>query len=215
MFQPSLRGAWSLVAAVGALLCACGHEAATPTLPACADPLQLSLPNCSTGPDRFSDEACTVLDDAINTRTSAQAARAPAITAPTEAQHVPSATPFTFAWTEPTARRRALPPRRALTLADELHRWTTLIPEAEAHCEPFSGRAYELRFKVNGSVVFRRQQSTLSWTPDARDWGILVAGAGGGRTVELTIYTALFNAGQVGSGAGPFTPMAATHFVLD
>jgi hypothetical protein len=178
----------------------CGHDD-TPIAPACGDPLQVSLPNCSA------------LDDAITNRASAQEPRAPSVTAPTEGQSVPRATPFTFAWTAPIASRPRLRAPRAMTLADELRRWTTLIPEAEAHCEPFSGRAYELRFRVGGATVLRRQQSATTWTPDARDWGILVAG-GGGRTVELTVYTALFNNGQIGVGAGPFTPMAARRFAL-
>jgi hypothetical protein len=191
----------------------CGHDDA-PVTPACGDPTQVSLPNCSAGTDNFSDEACTVLDDAITTRATSQDARAPSVTAPTEGQRVPRATPFTFSWTAPVAARPRLRAPRAMTLADELRRWTTLLPEAEAHCEPFSGRAYELRFKVNGATVIRRQQSTTSWTPDARDWAILVAG-GAGRTVELTVYTALFNNGQIGTSAGPFTPMAARRFALE
>lgn len=191
----------------------CGHDDA-PVTAACGDPTQVSLPSCSAGTDNFSDEACTVLDDAIATRATSQDARAPSVTAPTEGQRVPRATPFTFSWTAPVAARPRLRAPRAMTLADELRRWTTLLPEAEAHCEPFSGRAYELRFKVNGATVLRRQQSSTSWTPDARDWGILVAG-GAGRTVELTVYTALFNNGQIGTSAGPFTPMAARRFVLE
>lgn len=209
--SPHLRAPLAL--GLAAALAGCGHDDA-PVAPACSDVTQVSLPNCSAGADTFSDEACTVLDDAISTRASPQDARAPTVTAPTEGQRVPRATPFAFAWTAPTALRPRRRAPRAMTLADELRRWTTLLPEAEAHCEPFSGRAYELRFAVNGTTIFRRQQSTTSWTPDARDWGILVAG-GGGRTVELTIYTALFNSGQIGTGAGPFRPMATRRFDLE
>jgi hypothetical protein len=177
----------------------CGHDDA-PVTAACGDPTQVSLPNCSAGSD--------------TTRASSQDARAPSVTAPTEGQRVPRAAPFTFSWTAPVAARPRLRAPRAMTLADELRRWTTLIPEAEAHCEPFSGRAYELRFRVNGATVLRRQQSATSWTPDGRDWSLIVAGATG-RTVELTVYTALFNNGQIGPSAGPFTPMAARRFVLE
>lgn len=163
------------------------------------------------GPDRFSDEACTVFDDAISARASTQDARAATITAPTEGQVVPLATPFAFAWSAPLALRPRLRAPRAMTLADELARWTSLVPEAQAHCEPFSGRGYELRFSVNGATVFRRQTSALAWTPNARDWGII---AGGGRTVDLAIYTALFNNGTIGSGSGPFRAMATRRFVV-
>lgn len=198
---------------VGAGLVGCAQEDA-PVTAACGDPQQVSLPDCSAGSDRFSDEACTVLDDAITTRATAVDGRAPSVTAPTEGQRVPRATPFTFSWTAPVASRPRLRAPRAMTLADELRRWTTLIPEAEAHCEPFSGRAYELRFKVNGATVLRRQQSLTTWTPDARDWSIIVA-RGAGRPVEMTVYTALFNSGQIGSSSGPFTPMAARRFALE
>ena len=210
------RRAWLIptpLLVLGLALGGCGHDD-TPATPACTDPAQISLPVCAPAGDRFSDEACTVFDDAIATRSSVQDARAASVTAPTEAQRLPRATPFTFAWTAPTASRRRRPAPRAMTLADELARWTTLLPSAEAHCEPFSGRAYELRFRVNGATILRRQQSATSWTPEARDWGVLVAG-GGGHTVELTVYTALFNNGQIGATAGPFTPMAARTFVLE
>jgi hypothetical protein len=196
-----------------ALVEGCGHDDAPPS-PACGDPSRLSLPNCAADPDQFSDEACTVLDDAIASRASTQDARAAEVMAPTEAQRLPRATPFAFAWTAPTARRGPLRAPRAMTLADEMRRWTTLLPEAEAHCEPFSGRAYELRFRVDGATVFRRQQSTTRWMPDAHDWAILVA-AGGGHTVELTVFTALFNRGVVGTGAGPFSAMASRRFTLE
>lgn len=201
-----------IVAAVTAAV-GCGHDH-TPVSSACGDPMQLSLPECATGPDRFSDEACTVLDDAINTRASTQDARAATVTAPAENERVPAATPYAFAWTAPVALRPRLRAPRAMTLADELARWTAIVPEAQAHCEPFTGRGYELRFTVNGATVFRRQTSALTWTPVARDWGIITAGASGGRTVELTIYTALFNGGTIGTGSGPFRAMATRRFVV-
>ena len=191
----------------------CGHEL-TPVSPPCTDSAQISLPDCAPAGDRFSDEACTVFDDAIATRSSVQDARAATVTAPMESQRLPRATPFTFVWTAPTASRRRLQAPRAMTLADEFTRWTTLLPAAEAHCEPFSGRAYELRFRVNGETILRRQQSATTWTPNTRDWGVLVAG-GGANTVEITLHTALFNNGQIGATAGPFTPMAVRSFVLD
>ncbi len=181
---------------------------------ACGDPLQLSLPDCTGGSDRFSDEACTVLDDAISTRAATQDARAATVTAPTEGERVPSATPYAFTWTAPVAWRPRRGEPRAFTFADDLRRWTTLIPEAEAHCEPFTGRAYELRFTANGATVFRRQTSALSWTPSARDWGLITGGAGSSRAVELTIYTALFNGGTIGAGSGPFRAMTVRRFTV-
>lgn len=186
------------------------HDDGEDASPACTDPAQISLPNCESGPDRFSDEACTIFDDALSNRTATDDARAATITAPTAGQVVPAATPFTFTWTAPTALRR---PSRARSLAALAWRAIDPLPEAEAHCEAFTGRAYELRFSVNGAVVMRRQTSALSWTPDAIQWQRLVA-AVGSSTVELRVYTANFSANQINSGSGPFAPMAARSFTI-
>jgi len=193
-----------------ALLAACAnHTDSTPTA-ACTNPEQISLPPCESGPDRFSDEACSVLDDAISRTLRTDTARAPAITAPTQDQSLPGATPFTFTWSAPTARR-AVPPRRPMTWRDELARWTTLIPEAQAHCVPFSGQAYELRFSIAGAVVLRRQQSLTSYTPDASRWSYLRTTAAG-RPIELRVVTARLNNNQIGTG--PFVASEARRFTI-
>lgn len=201
-----------LVACVSALSSACHDHTEVPATSPCADSQQVSLPSCeAAGGDGFSDEACIALDDAIRaSRAAVNDARAPSITAPTEMQAVPRATPFTFAWTAPVA---VIPARRPMTVGDELRRWVTLIPEAEAHCEPFTGRAYELRLKVGATVALRRQQSALSWTPTAAEWTYLT-GAIGTQTAELTIYTASYVANQISTGAGPFYPMTARRFTV-
>jgi hypothetical protein len=197
--------------ALALLLLGCSES---PTMPpvtgACMNPDLISLPACETGADRFSDEACTVLDDALTRSLVTDTARAPAITAPTQDQALPGGTPFTFAWSEPTARR-ALPPRRPMTWRDELARWTTLIPEAQAHCVPFSGWAYELRFVINGMVVIRRQQSLSTYTPDAARWNYLRTTAAG-RPIELRIATARMSSNQV--GRGPFIAAEARRFTI-
>ena len=125
-------------------------------------------------------------------------------------QAVARAAPFTFTWTAPVA---SIPARRPMTVGDELRRWTTLVPEAEAHCDPFTGRAYELRIKAGANVLLRRQQSALSWTPSAAEWTYLT-GAIGTQTAELTIYTATYVANQISTGAGPFYPMTARRFTV-
>ncbi|MEZ4391852.1 MAG: hypothetical protein R3A48_12205 [Polyangiales bacterium] len=196
-----------------ALLVPAGCSDDHPTAPAgspCANPDTISLPDCDVGSDRFSDEACTVLDDAITRGLSTDTARAPSITAPTEDQALPAAAPFTFTWSAPTARR-GLPPRRPMTWRDELARWTTLIPEAQAHCAPFSGQAYELRFVIQGQVVLRRQQSLTSYTPDASRWSYLRTQAAG-RPIELRIVTARFSNNLV--GAGPFVASQPRRFTI-
>lgn len=189
---------------------ACGDDhshAPTPTGGACGDPNLLSLPSCTAGTERFSDEACAVFDDHITRGVTVDAARSPSITAPTEMQSLAAATPFTFAWTAPVAWRRPA------TWRDELARWTSLVPEAEAHCEPFSGRAYELTFKVRGATVLRRQQSATSWTVDAPAWQRLRAAAGAS-VVDLTLTTVIFNTNAISAGAGPFTSGVVRHFTI-
>jgi hypothetical protein len=199
------------IASLAWVACSDDHTV-VPTTSPCADRQQVSLPNClMTGGDGFSDEACIALDDAIRgNRATVSDTRAATLTAPTEMQAVPRATPFTFTWTAPTAMRLR---RRSMTVGDELARWTTLVPEAEAHCAPFTGRAYELRIKVGAAVVYRRQQSALSWTPTAAEWTYLT-GAIGTQTAELTLYVASFVTGQISSGSGPFLPMSARRFTL-
>lgn len=196
-----------------AAVCACSDDhspAADAGAGACADPNTISLPACESGPDSYNDEACTVLDDAIGRALTTDTARAPSITAPTQDQALPGAAPFTFTWSAPTARR-ALPPRRPMTWRDELARWTTLIPEAQAHCVPFTGQAYELRFSVGGSVVLRRQQSLTTYTPDAQRWSYLKTTAAG-RPIELRIITARLNSNQLGQG--PFVASEPRRFTI-
>lgn len=186
------------------------HGSNVPAGSPCANSQQISLPDCNAATD-VSDESCVPLDDAIrNNRVMANDARAPSITAPTEMQAVPAAQPFMFAWTAPTAWR---PRHRPMTVGDELRRWTTLLPEAEAHCNPFTGRGYELRFTAGGTVIFRRQQSALSWTPTAAEWSRLTT-AIGTQTAELTIYTAVYSNNQISTGNGPFAQSMPRRFTL-
>lgn len=203
------RSYFVLLALLVPLGCSDSHPS-TPAGSPCANPDTISLPNCDVGTDRFSDEACTVLDDAIARSLTTDTARAPSITAPNEDQALPAATPFTFTWSAPTARR-ALPTRRPMTWRDELARWTTLIPEAQAHCAPFSGQAYELRFVVQGEVVLRRQQSLTSYTPDASRWSFLRTRAAG-RPIELRIVTARFSSDLVSTG--PFVASQPRRFTI-
>ena len=187
------------------------HGPGVPAGSPCADLNQVSLVDCASTSGAVTDEACVPLDDAIrNGRAMTNDARAPSVTAPTEMQSLPPATPFAFTWTAPVSLR---PRYRPMTVGDELRRWVTLIPEAEAHCDAFSGRAYELRFKVGDAVVLRRQQSATSWTPSAAEWARLSTAAGT-RTVELTVYTATYTSNQIGAGNGPFVQSAPRRFTL-
>lgn len=195
-----------------ALLAACDdHDAGPPPGSPCADRQQVSLPACESGQDAFSDEACIPFDDALrNNRQTTSDARSPSITAPTEMQAVPAATPFTFRWDAPMAWR---PRARPMTVADELGRLLTLLPEAHAHCPPFNGRAYELQLRAGSALLLRRQQSATSWTPTAAEWAYLTR-AIGRQTATLTIFTATFVNTQISAGSGPFTPTAARRFTV-
>ncbi len=200
----------TLAAACLALLSACHEHVEVPATSPCADRQQVSLPSCeAAGGDRFSDEACIALDDTIRRGATANDARAASLTAPAEGQAVPAATPFTFAWSAPTASLR----RRPMTVGDELRRLLDPLPEAHAHCDPFTGRAYELRIKVGSTVLLRRQQSATSWTPTAAEWAYLT-GAIGSQTAELTLYTASLVSNQVSSGTGPFYASAPRRFTV-
>lgn len=193
-----------------ALLTACHDHEEVPATSPCADRQQVSLPSCeAAGGDRFSDEACIALDDTIRRSATASDARAATITAPTEGQALPAAAPFTFTWAAPTMALH----RRSMTVGDELRRFVTLLPEAQAHCEPFTGRAYELRIAVGTTVVLRRQQSATSWTPTAAEWAY-ITNAIGARTAEITLYTAALVSNQVSAGAGPFYAAAPRRFTV-
>lgn len=206
-------GAMGLAVGVG-----CGHDhPAVDAGLACTDPAQISLPSCTAGPDLFSDEACTTLDDAIG-RAQADDARAPSVTAPTEGQAVSEAAGFVFRWEAPTAAVVPWGPRgnrgrRAFSWRDDLVRWSVLVPEAQAHCAPFTGRAYELRFRVGGAVVLRRQQSATNYTPGPDAWARLRAAAGS-NPVELVIATAVFNQNAITAGNGPFVTATPRRFTL-
>lgn len=202
-------------------LCVAGchdeHTGGADAALACTDPAQVSLPNCSAGADRFSDEACTALDDGL-LRVVRDNVRAPVVMAPTEAQAIAAATPFTFRWEAPVAHRVApstgtVRGARAFSWRDDLLRWGHLVPEAQAHCAPFSGRGYELQFRVGGRIVLRRQQSSTSYTPGPDAWERLRAAAGND-AVELTVFTAVFNQNTISPGNGPFAATAPRRFTL-
>src|SRR4051812_955581 len=87
----------TLAAPVVFVACSSETPAPLPTGGACGNPNLMSLPSCtSASGDRFSDEACAVFDDHITRGVTTDAARSPSITAPTEMQALPGATPFTF-----------------------------------------------------------------------------------------------------------------------
>lgn len=189
------------------------HDHSENVAPACTNPDLVSLPNCSASgaTDLFSDEACTALDDTV-ARATPSADRAAALTEPPDNATLSAATAPTFVWEAPVARRLDLGPgpryaTRPLSPRDELGRYTRLINPAEAHCAPFTGRAYELRLSVGATVVFRRQQSTTRYTLNAAEWA-RVRAAAGASAVTVTLYTATLNQNLISTGSGPFVAPA-------
>src|SRR5262249_54072703 len=120
--------------------------------------------------------------------------------------------PFTFTW-HPTGlvhRWPPAPPPRVLTFRDELHRWTTLLPAAEAHCAAFGGVAFAVVFKASdGRVLLRAETSHRSYTPTADAWARLQAAQG---TIGMTVEAARFSNNAVTEG--PFDQTAPRHFTL-
>jgi hypothetical protein len=183
------------------------------------------LPQCDRGGDPYSDEACFALDDAESRApATVDAMRAPAITAPMEAESLPSATRFTFRWSAAMAllpRRTPLrwasvsssdssaPLARAMTFREELARWTTLVPEAQAHCAPFSGIGYGLDFRANGRVILRVEQSLTEYTPTPLAWDALRAAGG---PIEIRITAARFRNSAVSEG--PFESPTRRTFTI-
>lgn len=162
--------------------------------------------------EHFTDEACDGLDTA-ETRAAAMPSdsQAPAIDAPSEAQVVPGATPFTFTWhATGISMLRPAPATRLFTWRDDLIRWTTLVPVAEAHCPPFGGVAYAAIFKAsNGQEILRAETGNRNYTPTADAWMRLRAAQG---TITMLVEVARFSDNAVTEG--PYVQATARHFTL-
>jgi hypothetical protein len=185
------------------------------------------LPACDRGADPYSDEACSALDDAEGRApATVDGARAPTITAPANQEALPSTTRYTFRWSAPMAFRISRTPARWLARADarpehaplpaqspsfaqEISRWTALVPEAHAHCAPFSGVGYGLDFRANGRVILRVEQSLTEYTPTPAAWDILRGATG---PIEIRITAARFRNSAVSEG--PFESPARRTFTI-
>lgn len=193
------------------LTAACTSPAGSLTEVSCE---QTALPACTDGPDRFSDEACASLDDAlVRGALRTDAMKAPIVEAPPEGAVLAAATPYTFRLRNQLARLdyapRTPPALRAMTAWDELSRWTKLVPEAHAHCLPFTGVGYALIFRSGGRVIARAEHSTDNWTPGPVAWSTLVDAGG---PIELTVLAARFRESTVEDG--PYTPAAPVRFTI-
>lgn len=190
------------------------------------------LPQCDRGADPYSDEACFALDDvqSRNGVTIVSDTRAPSISVPVDGAQLPSATPVTVRWSTSTA---LLPQRtpsrwnvavglapplrapRAPSALEELARWSTLVPEAHAHCAPFSGIGYALDFTTTNGVTGREtvllhvEQSATEYTVGAAAWEVL-RNAGG--PITIRIAATRFRNSTVSDG--PFESSARHTFTI-
>lgn len=175
------------------------------------------LLNCLVGPDggppieHFSDEACINLDQAeMRGPIMQNNSIAPTITAPTQGQVLPGATPFVFMWSAGNVALRRVPPSfRAITLADEWARWTTLIPEADAHCPPYSGLGYAAVFLSQGQEVLRAETEFLMYTPTMNAWQMLQ-----GATPPISMYVEVAQFDTSALTAGPWEQTAPVTFSI-
>ena len=85
----------------------------------------------------------------------------------------------------------------------------TLLPQAHAHCAPFSGIAYGLDFVASGARVLRVELSTTEFTPNMTSWALLRAASS---TIELKISVVRMRANEVTEG--PYGAPAATRFTI-
>ena len=87
-------------------------------------------------------------------------------------------------------------------------RW---VPEAHAHGEPISGRAYLLVFtSPSGETLVRAFTTQTSFTPDATAWADLKASQGG---VSAVVTWADFESNRVLQGGGPWQGVSRTFTV--
>jgi hypothetical protein len=184
------------------------------------------LPSCARGADLYSDEACFAWEDfELRTPPELNAMRAPTLILPANMAVLPAQPPALFRWMGNLSRslnastravafathshRAQLPTRGVLTWRDELQKFFTLLPEAHAHCAPFSGIAYGLDFYSGSSRVLRLEQSSTEVTLDAQSWTALRAVAG---PIDVKISVARMRANELTEG--PYLSPVTTRFTI-
>jgi hypothetical protein len=142
------------------------------------------------------DEGLAVFDAATPT---SDAAKAPALTAPTAGAKVPAATPVAFNWkATPTA---FVVPRSA----PRAPRYEGASPfgamrEAHAHGTPMNGKAYLLTLRSNGSTLVRVFTTNTVYTPDDEAWTKLKEA----KNIEVVLASAQYDNDNIVQGSGPF-----------
>lgn len=210
---PSARGrtvrlALMLLAALSGARCTAGGSQYTEV--GCD---QTVLPSCASGPDFFSDEACISLDDALaRNALRVDDTKAPQVLEPANGAEIPAGAGFTVRLAPRLMAQRTLVPppvHRAMTFHDHLQRFFTLLPEAHAHCRPYTGLGYALVFRASGRTVLRVEQSTSEYTPGPVALAALREQSG---PIELTVLTARFRESMVSEG--PYAGSTPVRFTL-
>lgn len=138
------------------------------------------------------DEGLTAFDAATSTT---DAAKAPALTAPTAGAKVPAAFPAAFSWkATPTGFLPKPTPRYG---GDSLF---GAMREAHAHGDPMNGKAYLLTLRSNGNVVARVFTTNTTYTPDDATWTKLKEA----KAIEATLASAQYDNNNIVQGSGPF-----------
>lgn len=140
------------------------------------------------------DEAA---QSALGVAATVNDSKASVLSAPTEGQALPGATPFTFTWNAATAQRTRLPS------------WLGPERSAHAHGDPFTGVAYVLTFTAGGAFVAGVATDKTSYTPDEAAWGKLKAAGG---PIVATLTVARMENNLVATGGGPYTSGKSVSF---
>lgn len=143
------------------------------------------------------DEGLAAFDAATPTT---DAAKAPALTAPTAGAKVPAASPAAFSW-KATPTGFLLQP----SAPKAIPRYEGDSPfgpmrAAHAHGDPMNGKAYLLTLRSNGSVVARVFTTATTYTPDDETWTKLKTA----KSIEATLASAQYDNNNIVQGSGPF-----------
>ena len=141
------------------------------------------------------DEGLAAFDAATPTT---DAAKAPALTAPTAGAKVPAASPAAFSW-------KATPTGFLLKPTPAAPRYEGDSPfgamrSAHAHGDPMNGKAYLLTLRSNGNVVARVFTTATTYTPDDATWTKLKEA----KSIEATLASAQYDNNNIVQGSGPF-----------
>jgi hypothetical protein len=139
------------------------------------------------------DEGLAAFDAATPTT---DAAKAPALTAPTAGAKVPAATPIAFNW-------KATP--TAFVVPRSAPRYGGASPfgamrEAHAHGSPMNGKAYLLTLRSNGNTLVRVFTTNTVYTPDDEAWTKLKDA----KNIEVVLASAQYDNNNILQGSGPF-----------